>query len=540
MGIPRRASCIAFLCCAIVVFAYGASLQRAKTFGMRTQVAPLVFQSIPAVLSAQVFGHDKPFTSLESVSAMYYAELSDYATDAGLINSAIQKIRNSNISRSEDPRYRLLFPDDKGIVDFVSIAFRIFGLKAQSPFDLYFLLLLLSSACFVAAFRNHPSHLLLLASFLATYYLVLPMIALNPQLYSILHSRANPLLSMVACLHCLLFAIRGRVSGAQVLLLGVQIVLIIFVLHLRTTTIWQLVSIAALSIVAAIYFYLRPIDQESVRRRNILAASLPVILLITALFGLNVYRSHAYPIEYHRGEQILTRTFWHNIFSGFAFHPRFSERYALRVDDVSIMLATVAYLHEKNRAQEWQSMGVGPPGITIKNWTAYDRVVKEMLVERCSAYLGECIAAFAYYKPVSLASNLAWLYGLRSIPPDLDLFVSRDWGDAVKTQMLDLSAGLDKRGFRAFLWAPVALLLVLPFVVLMMAEGILDLSIAFIACAVLFIGSTVPTLIGYPIPFTLSDPGIALGMLLYFSFCAAATILLKAAIQSPKQPQTAD
>ena len=62
-------------------------------------------------------------------------------------------------------------------------------------------------------------------------------------------------------------------------------------------------------------------------RAAIAAACIPLLLLFTATGGLQFYRSVAYPIEYQLGEQIITRPFWHNIFSGFAFHPQFSQRY---------------------------------------------------------------------------------------------------------------------------------------------------------------------------------------------------------------------
>src|SRR5205823_321391 len=111
-------------------------------------------------LSNVAFAHDKKYTSLVVVDDMYRQILGGRASDGQLVNAAIAQIVEQ---RPTDPagRYRLMGPDDKGMADFVAIAFRLFGLEVQSAFYLYFLILLISCCCFVFSFARSPSCLLL-------------------------------------------------------------------------------------------------------------------------------------------------------------------------------------------------------------------------------------------------------------------------------------------------------------------------------------------------------------------------------------------
>lgn len=142
-----------------------------------------------------------------------------------------------------------------------------------------------------------------------------------------------------------------------------------------------------------------------------------VDLVVAGYVGVHLYQKYGLPEEYRRGDQIATRVFWHNIFSGLAFHPDFGERYQLRIDDSSVFAATGEYLAETGRYDVWQDMGGEVEGFAGLNFTKYDPIVREMLIARCTTYLGECVEAMVYYKPVALAGNLAWLYGLRPLPP---------------------------------------------------------------------------------------------------------------------------
>ncbi len=233
-----------------------------------------------------------------------------------------------------------------------------------------------------------------------------------------------------------------------------------------------------------------------------------LVVIIVAQLGLQGYRSWAFPVEYKRGDQILTRVFWHNIFSGFAFQPEFADRYKLRIDDVSIVDATKNYLLEKDRTSELHLLG-NLETYNVK-WSKYDKVVLEMLIDRCREYPLECASAFFYYKPISFFGNIAWVYGFKQYPPDLEVFVSRQFGDSLKQQFIKTSNLMDDKNQRANLLNTIPMLIIVPFLVLFLIhrtdrryviESISTLII-------LFIGSLSTVVIGYPGPHTIAEPAI--------------------------------
>jgi hypothetical protein len=58
-----------------------------------------------------------------------------------------------------------------------------------------------------------------------------------------------------------------------------------------------------------------------------------------------------------------------------------------------------------------------------------------MLIARCATFPRQCLTAVTLDKPRVLVGDLGWAYGLRQLPPDLDILVSAEIGDSVKTEL---------------------------------------------------------------------------------------------------------
>jgi hypothetical protein len=556
----RLASLLSVL---LVVAAFGMVVTRAVALDFHNRQPFWVVDAIPAVLSELYYGHEKRYTALESVHRRFFARVDREVATARTINAALRRLEETAEDSSGEP-YRLLGPDDKGIVDLIAGSFLLFGLRTESIVTLYFALLLLSCALYVVAFWRSPSALLLLAAFLGMFYLVMPMIMHNGQLRSILALRVLPILSMVACLHCLLFmatSLHARVGAVQIVLVALQVLLITFTIHLRSTTLWQVVTIVGFGVVVlvvpAVWHAVASRRQPppptpppcageggpdslspgggglgwGIPRSPVLAAGVAIGLMVGGYLGLQAYHAVALPEEYRRGDEIATRVFWHNIFTGFAYHPELHERFRIWLDDVSIIAATGRYLAETDQLDRWQEMGGRLPVPDESNSTAssfegiklakYDPVVREMLIARCTTLVRECLETFVWYKPASLLGNLAWLYGFRALPPDLDVTVSPYFGDLLERQIVGMTEGLDGRGWRAYLWTPMVLLIVVPFAVFLLVETRQRTWAAFGACLGLALGSTIPTVAGYAAPHTIGESAIVAGMLIYLGVCVA-------------------
>jgi hypothetical protein len=512
-----------------------------------------VVDAIPPALSELYYGHGKRYTSLESVQRRFYNRVPrENSSTARVVNPALRRLEETS-DEDPGPAYVLMGSDDKGIVDLVEGAFVLFGLRLESVITFYFALLLASCVAYVAAYWRSPGALLLLAAFLCMVYLIMPSVAYNPQLRSLLALRTLPILSMVACLHGLLFmamaamrvqegegriGVRQAVGGwVQIGLVAVQALLLAFTIHLRSTTLWEVATFVGfggvLLTVAALGGRVRriggwlgwPAGRGLAGLRPLgVAVGVAGGLALAGVVGVKLYQSSVLPEEYQRGDQIATRNIWHNVFTGLAYHPGLRERYALRLDDVSIEAATRDWLIETGRLDVWLEIGGRAPdpagndgasafeGVKLAK---YDPYVRDMLIARCSALVRECLETVLWYKPLSLVNNLAWMYGFRDTLPDLEVTESRYFGDLLKQQFLGMAQGVDGRNQRAYLWTPRVLLLLAPFVALLLAESRPRALAALWAALALALGSTIPMFAGYAAPHTVGDPAVAFGMLVY-------------------------
>lgn len=514
----------------LILAAFGMTATRAVELELPTRVPFWVVDAIPPAISELYYGHRLRYTALESVQRRFFSRVDRDNPTARTVNAAMQRLRETS-NEDPGPAYLLMGPDDKGIVDLVELGFRLFGPRLESVITMYFALLALSCLLYVVAFWRSPSALLLLAASLAMLYLVMPMVAFNPQLKSLLALRALPILAMVACLHCLLFmasSLHQPVNRLGVGLVALQALLIAFTMHLRSTTIWEVATIVGFGAVVLAVAAWRAWHGARAGARGGAFSSVAATLglVIAGYLGLQVYQATVFPEEYRRGDEIATRVFWHNVYTGFAYHPTMRERYQLRLDDVSIMVATRNWLIENGRLDTWLAVGGRPPGPPGQDeppsafegvkLAKYDPLVRDMLISRCSTFVRECLETVLYYKPVSLLENLAWMYGLRDLPPDLDVVESKYFGDLLQRQFVGTSQRLDATGFRAYLWTPRVLLVMLPFVVLLSLFEARGPALAALAAgAWLALGSTIPTEAGYAAMHTIGEPSIAFGMLLY-------------------------
>src|SRR2546426_976229 len=195
----------------LAVLSFGLNIERGRALQLDSTVPRWVAEAIPPALSRILFDHDKRYTSLVEVhDAFYQGAYTPPLTAAG-IDAAIAAVAALD-PKQIDRRYALLGPDDKGIVDLVEGGFRLFGLRTDSAFKTYFLVLGLSCLAFLLQYGSRPAPLLALVAFLVMHYQVMPALVMNEQVGSPLALRAIPILSMVACLHCLLFGWYGRIN----------------------------------------------------------------------------------------------------------------------------------------------------------------------------------------------------------------------------------------------------------------------------------------------------------------------------------------
>ena len=505
---------LAGVCLILVLLAFAFSLGTALRLKMHSEPPYWVYAAVPPALSNVEYGHER-YKTLNFVHDIYFGQLtSNYARD---INRIVADILAKH-PVAQDRADRILSSDDKGIVVLTEWSFRIFGYKVEGVLYMYYIILGLSAALFAYSYRINPHALLLLASFLLLHRMILPMIKYDAQLGGITALRCMPVLAMIACMHSILFLFESRVGGKKIVALILQIALIVFVMHIRSTTMWELALVAGVSVVVLLWRK-GHVDRQS-RSWPLLGnrwpAAVPLGAMIVFVLLLNAHRSYGFPEDYHRNGEAITRPFWHNIYSGFAYHPAMAERYQLKVDDFTVLLATKQYLLEKNRADVWEAAGGNSPNYTGMRWKTYDDAVGDMLFARCREYFGECLTTLVYYKPLSMIKNVLWVAGWNRLPPDLDIYVSKfpEIGTIVKEQFIETTRQLDRNKERGRMWLRYMTAMVAAFAALVWLrprkEEVLPVLVT---AGILATGSTVPSIVGYPAPHTIAEAALAIPLL---------------------------
>ena len=518
---------------AAALSAFWLNVMRAEDEGVFKNAPFWVLDAVPAALT-NIFAPSAPrYTISDAVADAYLGSPRQPPGSAEAVNSAIAKVTRQDFTHAARG-YALLGNDDKGIVDFVELAFRVFGLRIESVAIAYYALLLLSSLLFCWRYWNNCMAMVALTSVLFAEFQILPYLVFNPQLTSPLALRCIPIISVIACLHCALHYWRTRATLTDLAAVFLQALLIVFVLNVRSTAIWQPLLLLGFGLIFAL-------RRWRDRRRNstvdplprFMAMIMPSLLMVIALAALNAYRALAFPAEYSAGEQITTRVIWHNIYSGFALHPRLAAEHALRIDDMSELADVGRALKQQGKLNLWQRLGGETPNFSKINWAVYDPVVGEVLVELCRKETRDCLETFLIYKPYYFFDTLLWFYGLTEFPSVADVFVSTYFGDIVKTQVQEATAKLRQRGLTAAPWGSgfVWLLLVLAIgaLIAQMRSRRPRIEGPVVSLAAMALMSTAPSMIGYPAPHGMANSVVAINATLQFAATAIAVVLLRRA-----------
>lgn len=511
---PSNKNFLLIFCLFLISLTFCLSLRTAFKLQMHNEPSMWQIDAVPPALSRVAFNHERLYTSLNFVHDAFYNYLSGGGHTSEAINDIIVKILNKPVLNHSD---RLLGSDDKGIVTLTQLSFRLFGYKMEGLFYLYYIILGTSAIFFAYSYKNNPFSLLLLSAFFLIHSMVLPMIKYNGQLGNILALRCMPLLGIIACMHCILFFFESTINIKKLMVLSFQLALLVFIVHIRSTAIWEVVLVMIVSVFAML---LRKGPGLVIGRRKLPVAFIPLIMSLAFMLMLNHHRAHDFPEEYYKGEQIVTRVFWHNIFSGLVFNPNFAKRYELRIDDISVIRATGRFLLEMKRQKDWEAVGGTTPNYAGMRWQAYDDKVKDMLFARCQKHFGECLSTFVYYKPLSLAKNLLWMVGLIAQPPDVDLLVSTfpEVGDVVKQQFNATTQILDSTDNRGQLWWRGLLIAISVFAAIaILCQNKNQLQAVLITVLLLALGSMIPTLIGYPALHTVTEAAVCISIFIVIS-----------------------
>lgn len=301
------------------------------------------------------------------------------------------------------------FPaDEKGLQDFVSASFLIFGPKIASLYYFYFLLLTISVIVHIVCFHDRPAFLAASVLWLATLYGIIPALPLTSEVGSLLNTRAFGLLSVLACLSLLCILISDvPLKFWRVPCLAFQALLIAFVIHVRNAELWQvLVLLLAGAAVLVV---------EAARRRAFDRKAAGVLaILVLCVLATQSWATARFAPEYF-GKKLAHKLFWHNVLIGFSVGNHFAKQYSLELNDTSALLHLASSPEGKARDDVFYAgtltldfVGKNPETMKpsamsysgmVRDFAGYEDLAREAVVRMMKAAPWQALRLFLYEKP---------------------------------------------------------------------------------------------------------------------------------------------
>ncbi|OAI39521.1 hypothetical protein AYO40_05665 [Planctomycetaceae bacterium SCGC AG-212-D15] len=481
------------------------------------------YYGIPLALSEIVYGRPRDYVGYKRVSNEFLNVFPPPRSDnVDLIIKKGSTIPAEEVQRSAD---WFIPGDDKGAVDFVRLAFWIFEVEYASLYKCYFGLLCIGILTYVMAFFKDLARLVFLALFLCSYYVFLFVIPLSDQLASILQPRFFDVLSVVPFCHlAFLLLDRHRWTVFHIVLACVQVSLLLFVIHARSSAMWQ---VHCLGVIVAGRI-LRTLHQQEVggmwarlgaAGRATLAWIWPVGIVLMGVGALDLYKRASYHQSYFH-DRGTNHIVWHNVLMGMSAHPGLAERYELPFMDDAATRAVKRWLLEHHDMDTLQGLFANPSLLENNfegfNWVLYEPIARHVCWDICREAPRQVAATFLVYKPLVFWNTLLWTAGNGSGEA-----VTPPGGVQIASDSARNAADLYLKPFRA---VPIGILLCVLLLRPTEVRGKLTSCVMVIALA--FVGSAVPGILVVPFIHYIGVSLILLLMLGYLLALAVATAVV--------------
>lgn len=327
--------------------------------------------------------------------------------DSKILNNAFQEAINVDNASSDGQRY--LFAYDKGLPVYYKLAFMIFGYNIEGFFYLYFLLLLISVLIFIFTFYKRIELLNILLLFVASHFLIVAgASSVGMQLKTVHNARFLPVLAILPTIYLALL-ILGKHRFAKGVLAGafLQASILVFIVHIRGGTIYQLMFLATVFILVVIgnWFANRQIGVYAFKKVRFYP--LGVVLLVFFILSLHQVVALKYPY----GSDNDRRSFWHPAYLGLSAHPDSMAKYGIEPKD-----SVGANVVRKRLVEDYGTEVSFSQGLS-------DSILKEEFFKILKEDPWFVIKSYLYKAPMFIKSYFSFYFGAVSFPFKLMLFL---------------------------------------------------------------------------------------------------------------------
>ena len=239
--------------------------------------------------------------------------------------------RAMTLEKVADLGMHRLFREDKGSVLYYELAFRIFGIRVEGFFYLYFVLFGISLSIFTLTFCNRLDLLNFLLLITCAHFAVVASVSgMGWALETIHNSRFMGVLGIVPMFY-MAFLIWGYAKVNYLTIIGmiIQTAILVFVIFIRSSASYQLFFLISLFGLRCLWVWLRNprfgvYNIRQIRFSPLLIAGAGVLLLVA---HLQVTLSYPYTnvMDQH--------SFWHPLYLGLGAHPDSERKYGITFSD---------------------------------------------------------------------------------------------------------------------------------------------------------------------------------------------------------------
>jgi hypothetical protein len=468
---------IGFALVTLIAFSiFGATFRTGIHYGMDKKVAweawGRVLQAISAVMTAERYGeggyalsdyifselYARGFTGDDPEVVQKFGMKVPENFQASFLDDVLQRMWRDLPSVSEDGRnaMRGLGADDIGYIDFVRVAFWMFGLHIRSFYYLFFLIYgtsLLLALIERAQDRVGQGIILITASvvYASCYY---ADFLLSPEpggSGNMMNPRFMPVLGLIPTVHILLVMVDAvRPQWRKVALLIPQAGFVFFAVHIRATAVWLVAALVLAMIVLSL-----PLIRDAVKGRaalrvlatRFLIVQWPALMSMLIVFGgLQVVSLSLHP-SYKEGGWLHHHAMWHSIYYSLQYHPGFVEKYGAAhygmAGDAMPVGAALAYV-KKHPEQDRPEIYLEPGALKYSEMERLSKLAFFEFLQRDPWFVVEAftIKAADIVDVLSKETRLAW-----STPTGGDFW----WQGAPTWQRVALLCGLLTIGMLASL-----------------------------------------------------------------------------------------
>jgi hypothetical protein len=269
------------------------------------------------------------------------------AIQAGaLSNKAIQEsIKLEDVASEGIFRQTVM---DIGHVDYMSLAFKIFGYETESLLYLYFLLLFIVVSLFYSEFRTSNLAILILLLFLLAHYIVVAAVpVVGFQLDAVHNFRFLTVLAILPMIHIsLIVLLRKKLNKLSFFVVLVQASVIIFAIWIRSSALWIMLFFAGLSLLTIVQIWIHR-AQRSIDDNGGMFASVkqvfdqakntlwPIFIALGLMVLMNTLKPYILDQSYYDGEAGQGHTFWEVVYQGLQTHPDIGNKYGKAEVDIN-------------------------------------------------------------------------------------------------------------------------------------------------------------------------------------------------------------